>query len=269
MDDLSGLTARLPADLRQRIAGMTWEENQIGWSGVRVFRLDGPHGSGQYLKIAQPPHDLTPEKQRLEWLQGRLPVPQLLNFTDDPAGQFLLMSAIPGLVAFDDQFRDRRAQIIELLADGLRQIHRVEIAGCPFDRRVAALIEQARSNIVAGRVGGGDFEANHDGRSAHDLLAEAIAIRPAEEDLVFTHGDYCLPNVLIDADSMIINGYVDWGQAGVADRYYDLAFIARSIVYNFGEEWVAPFWEAYGVTEVDHARIAFFRLIDELLWITE
>jgi aminoglycoside phosphotransferase len=38
-------------------------------------------------------------------------------------------------------------------------------------------------------------------------------------------------------------------------------------VYNFGEEWIAPFWEAYGVTEVDHAKIAFFRLIDELLWI--
>jgi aminoglycoside phosphotransferase len=43
----------------------------------------------------------------------------------------------------------------------------------------------------------------------------------------------------------------------------DLALAARSISFNLGAQWIAPFFAAYGLTEIDHARIAFFQLLDE------
>ena len=266
MNNFTDLKAQLPPALRHLIAGAAWHENQIGWSGVRVFRLVDQEGTGRYLKIAESPHDLTPEMQRLEWLQGRLPVPELLYFEDDITRQYMLMSEISGLVAFHDQFKDQRGRIIELLAEGLRHIHSIEIAACPFDNQIAALIKRARVNIFEGHVSG-DFAADHEGRSVHEVLADVIATRPTEEDMVFTHGDYCLPNVLIAPDTLTINGTIDWGHAGIADRYYDLTQVMRSITYNFGEEWVTPFWEAYGVTEIDHAKLTFFRALDDLLWV--
>ncbi|MBN1564120.1 MAG: aminoglycoside 3'-phosphotransferase [Anaerolineae bacterium] len=262
MTSLAALQKSLPPDLQALIADVAWHENQIGWSGVRVFRLTAPDGSARYLKIAEPPHDLTPEMQRLEWLQGRLPVPQLLYFADTFTHQYLLMSEISGLVAFHDHFKDQRGRIIELLAEGLRQIHSVPVTDCPFDNQIAALIKRARLNIFEGRV-----SDKIEGRSPHEVLAEVLATRPDEENLVFTHGDYCLPNVLIDPDSLTINGYIDWGQGGIADPYYDLTQVVRSIVYNFGEDWVAPFWEAFGVAEIDQDKLAFFRKLDDLLWI--
>lgn len=85
--------------------------------------------------------------------------------------------------------------------------------------------------------------------------------RPATEDLVFTHGDYCLPNVVINGDA--VSGFIDLGLAGVADRYQDLALGARSLTYNFGLEWVPLFFETYGIVQPAQARIDFYKLLDE------
>ena len=56
-------------------------------------------------------------------------------------------------------------------------------------------------------------------RVPEELLEELLRTRPAGEDLVFTHGDYCLPNVLIDGQRL--GGFIDMGRAGVADQAGD------------------------------------------------
>lgn len=79
-----------------------------------------------------------------------------------------------------------------------------------------------------------------------EVLAGLLAVRPAEEDLVFTHGDPSLPNVILEASELtgFVTGFVDVGRAGVGDRYRDLALAARSLAYNWGEAWVPLFFEA-------------------------
>jgi aminoglycoside phosphotransferase len=249
----------LPPDLRRLIGDAGWQENRIGCSGIHVFRIEGRG----YLKIASNAHDLRPERDRLAWLAGRLPVPRLLYFGEDDSRQFMLASELPGLPSFDEALRDRTDQVITLLADGLKMIHRIDTTGCPFDQRIGTLIEAACRNLVDNRVDESDFDALRQGRTAQDLYAELLATRPTASAPVFVHGDYCLPNILIDPDRMVITGFIDWGRAGVSDRYYDLALAARSITYNLDAEWVAPFFAAYGLTGIDHARIAFFQLLDE------
>ena len=63
----------------------------------------------------------------------------------------------------------------------------------------------------------------------------------------FTHGDYCLPNVMIDGEE--VAGFVDWGWAGVADRYKDIALVVRSLEYNTGKDLRTMFFDAYGAFE--------------------
>src|SRR5439155_1556483 len=82
-----------------------------------------------------------------------------------------------------------------------------------------------------------------------DLFHELVATRPAGEDLVLTHGDYCLPNVILRGPTLGnpgLAGFVDVGRAGLADRYRDLALASRSIAANLGAAWVAPFFAHYG-----------------------
>ena len=88
---------------------------------------------------------------------------------------------------------------------------------------------------------------------------------PAQEDLVFVHGDFCLPNVLLAPldGALHVTGLVDCGRAGVGDRHQDLALAIRSLTYNLGPASVSPFLSAYGGPAPDTRLLEFFTILDE------
>jgi aminoglycoside phosphotransferase len=93
------------------------------------------------------------------------------------------------------------------------------------------------------------------------LLADLIA-STLEEDLVFTHGDYCLPNIIIDEELCEVVGFVDLGHAGIADRYHDVALCLRSIQYNIGEGYSQVLLNTYGLfTTCDANKFVFYDLL--------
>jgi aminoglycoside 3'-phosphotransferase II len=175
------------------------------------------------------------EAARLEWMfeQG-LPVPRVIAH----GPTFIMMSVMPGVDAARAEAPP--AMIVRALAEGLRLLHALPTDDCPFDRTLAVTMAEARE------------------RAAGHVLAELERTRPTSEDIVFTHGDYCLPNVMMDP-----LGFVDCGRAGKADRYQDLALAARSVAYNLGTPWVGALWQAYGLERPDEAKLAFYTLLDE------
>jgi kanamycin kinase len=107
-------------------------------------------------------------------------------------------------------------------------------------------------NIEAGLVDEPDVLTIH-GISPLDLLRRLNARRPPEPpgDLVFVHGDYYLPNIPISSDGAgapRVSGLLDWGRAGVSDRYQDLAIGARSLRHNLGPGWESLSFEAYNLS---------------------
>ena len=265
----------LPPSMRAALRGAAWEVVEIGMSGAQVWRVAAPGQSPRYLKGASGAHvrELRAERDRLEWLQSRLPVPAVRGWAevaaeggaDEQARGWLLLSEAPGLMACDPSFAGDPQRVVALLAEGLRRLHGLAIADCPFDARLDQRLAQAVWEIRAGLA---DEEAVRAelGMSAEDLLARLTAMRPAEPaaDLVFTHGDYCLPNILLAAEGSYVSAYLDWGRAGVADRYQDLAIGARSVRHNLGDEWGERFLAAYGLSPLDRARLDWYETLDEL-----
>jgi aminoglycoside phosphotransferase len=252
----------LPPDLMALVAGNAWEPITRGESGAQVYRLRAGTLTW-YLKVEphRPHAEPQAEAARVRWLQGRLPVPALRYAAADERHHYLLMTALPGADATAAQWRADPARLVALLAASLQIIHRQPITGCPFDLRLDAELARAAANLAAGAVDAEDFDAERLGRSPESLLAELHATRPCDEDLVFIHGDYCLPNVVIDA--WALSGFIDLGRCGVADRYHDLAQAARSIARNLGAAWVAPFFTAYGIRQPDVAKLHYYQLLDE------
>ena len=235
----------------------------IGLSSAAVFRLEAGGRPPLILKcaVAFDDADLEDEAGRLRWFGGRAVIPSPIACGATADTQYLLMSALPGRNAAELD-RANAATVVPQLATALRELHTLAVHDCPFDQRLDAQLERAGRAVAAGVVDTTDFDTERAGWTAVDVLAAVGQTRPAGEDLVLTHGDACLPNVMFDDHRF--SGFVDMGRAGVADRYQDLALAARSIAFNFGEAWIDPFFIAYGLEQPDGAKLEFYRLLDEL-----
>lgn len=252
----------LTCGLLQLTNGFSWEQITIGHSGADTFMLSGSTGK-RYLKT-QPVssvESLWQEKARMEWLQGKLPVPEVLHYEKDDVNEYLMVSEIPGMDASQRSYETMLPQLMNQLAVGLRAIHEVKISDCPFDERLDRKIAEAARRVENRLVDQQDFDEVRQGCTAEELLERLIRQKPADEDLVFTHGDYCLPNVILKDGQ--VSGFIDWGRAGIADRYQDLALAIRSIKHNFGEEHVGQFLDAYGMKQLDEPKVFYYQLMDE------
>ncbi len=261
----------LPTRLRRALADAAWQPITIGMSGAQVYRITARDQPPRYLKMASGARalELCAERDRLAWLQRRLPVPAIHAWDEEGVGEqrcaWLLLAEAPGLMACDPAAMRDPLRLVGLLAEGLRQLHSLPGADCPFDARLDQRLAQAQWVIGAGLT---DEAAVRDGLgvSAEELLRRLVATRPAEPsaDLVFTHGDYCLPNILLNPALTQVSAYLDWGRAGVADRYQDLAIGARSVRHNLGAAWEPHFLAAYGCEHSDQERLTWYETLDEL-----
>jgi aminoglycoside phosphotransferase len=258
----AALKQSLPEKLAEAVAGYAWRENRLGFSATRVFHLTAKDKRPLYLKIAPQTAKLalSREKQRLDWLRSRLPVPEALCFAEDETNGYLLLSEIAGVPAIDESLRSDVPNIIEQSVRGLKTIHRLSTENCPFTNTLEEKIETARERMRSGLVDEEDFDAERLGKTARQVFREMIAAVPDDRDPVFTHGDYCVPNVIFE--NVNLSGFVDWPEAGIADRYQDLALLSRSVRHNFGARYEKLVFEIYGV-EPDREKIRFYRLLDE------
>ncbi|GAB3067460.1 phosphotransferase [Salinicoccus sesuvii] len=66
-------------------------------------------------------------------------------------------------------------------------------------------------------------------------------------DLVFSHGDFSLSNIIVNEN--YITGSVDVSGIGVRDRYFDLAVMTRDIERHLGNKYLEHFYEGYRIKD--------------------
>ncbi|HUJ23353.1 MAG TPA: APH(3') family aminoglycoside O-phosphotransferase [Bryobacteraceae bacterium] len=253
----------LPHQLLVELRGLEPHVVGTGCSGASVMRFD-EHGAPRFFlktSVETDSVELVREAERLVWLENRLPVPRVIACISDDVRKYLLTETLPGTDASHEEWLAQPATLLSKLADGLRLIHSISHHGCPFDRRLPQVLSEAAARIQAKLVDETDFDGARQGRSAESLWEELNRTIPPSEDLAFTHGDFCLPNIIVLPDGGL--GFVDLGRSGVADRYQDVALAVRSAHENLGAHWAAQLLRDYGIPEPDERKIAFYQLLDE------
>jgi kanamycin kinase len=198
----------------------------------------------------------------MRWAATRLPVPPVIGCGTSDGTDWLLTRALAGVDATDPEWISRPEELTQILARGLRRFHSVSVADCPFGFTLDVALEHVR-----GRAGRKEIDPNRDFHPEHrhldvaEALAELERLRPKSEDLVLCHGDYCPPNVLIEGNAA--SAFVDLGEMGIADRWWDLAIATWSLDWNLGAGWGSLFLDTYRI-EPDDRKLEFFRLLYDL-----
>ncbi len=261
-----------PKPLRPVPIPSTVMEAYAGWD-VELVWAHQPHtstwrlaaeGSTHFVKVArrEARRHLRREAERLQWIAGRLPIPQLIRRGSVHDHDWMVTQALPGRNAIDDALRADPEWLVSLLAAALRLIHQTPATDCPWTLDLDGALARARRRVSVGRFDEAELEPKGTAPPAGETLEALQAQRPENEELVLCHGDFCLPNVIIDGDAL--SGFVDLGDLALSERWFDLAIASRSVGWNLGPQWEAPFLRAYGV-EPDEFRIRYFRTLYDLM----
>lgn len=257
-----------PKTIRKFIGNRPYSIDQTGMSGSRVLRFED-----MVLKIEAQGEEPDNERRMMAWLAGRLPVPQLLCFEQADGFNYLLMSRLRGEMCCAPDLLAQPEQLVRLLAEGLRMLWRVDTSDCPYVNSVDNKLRLARESVRNNLCGTDDAEPETygpDGFKDPAALLEWLERNKPAEDLVFSHGDYCLPNVFAEGGG--ISGFIDLGRSGVADRYQDIALCCRSLQHNFDGAYGGRVYGGLDVQmlfvelgiEPDWEKIKYYILLDEL-----
>lgn len=236
-----------------------------GQSGADVFRTDDG-GRALYLKVGNDAATglVVDEIERLRWLAGRIPAARILATEVGDKAAWLLTEALPGLTIGAWIKRDRRRAVraAESLARFVRELHALPVDECPFDSSVETWLPVARQLVAEGRVDTDDFDDEHAGWSAEQVLGKVEALAHHAEGRVIVHGDLSLGNLVIWDDARV-SGCLDVGRLGVGDPYRDI-FIGWRDLSGFGEDGQRAFLAALGIEALVETRRDLHRALDEL-----
>jgi kanamycin kinase len=253
----------VPGHLTERYRDWSWTL-VWQWATIETWRVEGGD-EVVFVKITA--SDNFPngreEAARILWASEHLPVPKLLDHGSEGGFDWMVTRGLPGRPAVDPGLMADPQRLVPILAGGLRFFHEAPSTDCPFKLRAEVALEQVRVRAEAGVIDPEeDFHEEHRHLDVEGAVRELERLFPEDEDLVVCHGDYCLPNVLVEEGRAV--GFVDLGELGVADRWWDVAVGAWSCTWNLGPGFEDLFYRTYGI-EPDERKIAFYRLLYDLV----
>ena len=250
---MQNTTQTFPEEIRALIGEGEFADTS-GCSGAQTLYIPRINA---FLKIA-PCGSLTAAARMQAFFAAQNLSAPLLQYVSADR-DYMLTAAIPGLDGTAPRHLAEPQRLSEVFGTSLRRLHDASVAGCPVTDRNARLLCEAQT---------AQFRADH-------LLCLAPYIGPADENCVpseiaetahilqtdaLIHGDYCLPNIMLD--DWRLSGFIDLADGGLGDRHYDLAWGLWTLRYNLkSDEYGHHFLDAYGRDLIDKKRLRLCGLL--------
>ena len=157
---------------------------------------------------------------------------------------WLLTVRVPGEDCVFPAYLDDPKRLCDTTGELLRMLHQTDTAGCPVPNRTAEYLETAMRGYAAGHFDDKIFseEWTYTPEEAWRMVEEGGKSLKADTLL---HGDYCLPNIMLD--NWKFSGFIDLDAGGVGDRNVDLFWGAWTLKFNLKTDaYRDRFLDAYG-----------------------
>lgn len=248
--------------------GKSYTTNKVGMSGAEVRVYD------DFVLKIQPHTELSVnEVLFMRYLKGKVLAPEVLAYETQDGMDYLLMSKLVGEMLTADRFLSSPTLLLEKARELLISLWQLPMQDCPCDMTLERKLRIAQFNVEHNKV---DLELvnpkllgiNGRFKTPEQLLKWLVDNKPSEE-LSVSHGDFCLPNIIVCGDKV---GIIDFPYGGIADKYCDIALFRRSLKSNlrgeyggkvYGELDEKLFFDIWGILP-DFDKLKYYELLDEL-----
>ena len=175
---------------------------------------------------------------------------EVLSYITTDAYDFLLTRRIPGEDCTHAMYRAEPEKLCVIMAEQLRRLHEVRADDCPVKDRLDSYKASVVSGYEHGKYEPELFRGLWEFSSREEAWKSAERGLPRLKKEVLIHGDYCLPNILLD--NWRFSGFIDVGGGGISDRHIDLLWGIWTLMFNLGTaRWTERFMDASGRDLID------------------
>ena len=162
---------------------------------------------------------------------------------------WLLTSRIAGEDCLHSRYLENPERLCDTLGSVLRLLHGQAAAGCPVSHSPEEMLRRAACARDAGKFNR-ELAEEQGFSSAEEAWQAAVSGAALLKTDTLIHGDYCLPNVMLD--NWHFSWLIDVGGGGIGDRHVDLFWGIWSLGYNLKTTaYTQRFLDAYGREAVD------------------
>ena len=215
-------------------------------AAARVYYLEAE--GGMYLKTASA-GTLKTEADMTRYFHGKDLATEVLAYRSLDR-DWLLTRKLPGEDCAFPEYLENPKRLCDTLASLLRQLHDQDFTGCPVPDRCRTYRQTAQHYYQAGKYDPDLFPPDWGFASREDAWAVVQEGSGALRSDTLIHGDYCLPNVMLD--QWRFSGFLDLDCAGVGDRHIDLFWGVWTLFFNLKTNaYYDRFLDAYGRERVE------------------
>lgn len=231
---------QFPASVRDLLIGARVYDSSCS-SNARVWFID--RDKGFYLKTAKR-STLEKEAKLGAFFHQKGLSAEVLAY-EQAESDWLLTRAVPGEDCLHRSYLEDPARLCDTTAVLLRKLHETDSTGCPVPDCTADYVACVRENYRLEQWDNSLFPDNWGYRSAEEAWSVVREFSGALKTDTLLHGDYCLPNIMLD--NWKFSGFIDLGAGGVGDRHIDLFWGLWSLQFNLKTDaYGQRFLDAYG-----------------------
>ena len=226
-------------------------------NAARVWFLD--KDSGFFLKRS-PKGSLAKEVAMTSFFHSKGLGAEVLGYE---TGDFdwLLTRRVAGEDCTWSSYLDDPRRLCDTTAHLLRSLHEIETDGCPITNRTADYLVGAEKNYQAGIFSNEFLPQKWKQLSAREAWENGRQAGTQMKADTLLHGDYCLPNIMLD--HWQFSGFIDLDGGGVGDRHIDLFWGIWSLEFNLKtDQYAQRFLDAYGREVIDTEMLAAIAFLE-------
>ncbi len=226
-------------------------------SEARVYFID--KDGGYYLKRAEK-GSLAREAVMTDYFHSKALATELISYITDDF-DWMLTAAVHGEDCCDRLYTNDPERLCDTIAYLLRELHETDGAGCPLPDHTSVYFDTVSHNYEKGCFDRDFLPRGYEKLSAEEARRLVDQGRPLFNNNTLLHGDYCLPNIMLD--NWKFSAFIDLDHAGIGDRHVDLFWGAWTLNFNLKtDSFRDRFFDAYGRDVIDEELLKIVALAE-------